>query len=109
MAQANNGAWRSLHLGAGLLHKVEETGSELSNPRTLTEADRLARNQVFANPKGSGSRGNEMCSGALRNAAGCDEGHMRQRSFESANIVVSANIGTGEDLYKIGSRLMKRA
>ncbi len=44
---------RSLHLGAGLTYKADESSSQFSNPRTFSKTYRLARYQILANPQGN--------------------------------------------------------
>ena len=91
------------HAGSRAAHDGGETPREFTDAIGLVQEHRFARDQLLADAE-SGSPGEEVVGGVLlRDAAAGNQGDFGERPAQRADVVISANQRSGENLDEIGS------
>src|SRR5580658_3826777 len=100
----NNSFWLSgFKPGACILNKSDETLRQLANPFRLTPLNGLRGDEFGAHADGRGASQNEVGRRLLVHASRGNQGNLRQRSPQSFDVAVAANLRAGKNFDEVGT------
>jgi hypothetical protein len=88
---------------AGLFHEAGKAVRQFANAVRLPSFDRLSWDQLRADTHRGRSRQNEIDGCLLVHTTCRDQRNLGQRRVQRLDVLISANLGTREDLHEVGT------